>query len=377
MQFKIYKAFPAYQNYLDYFYSKNEFLKNASFESQREALIYDGFPWIYTWSTNSFNKDIEIFETIHNNEWLQKAWDKGEKTYSNWQIEIIIKQIRKIQPDICVLYPPELFSSIIIDEIRNTVKHDLLIVGYDGMGRGKNELFNNYDLVLTCSEYISEFYKQRGRITYTLNFGFDEKILNRIRINSKPIYKAGFSGSIYPNIHDGRYELLRELTKHNNINIRSDFGTNSNYSLFSKNQLKRLLKKHDINNFFGLWRVNKANLGPVFGLKMYQFLRDSGVSLNMHGDRVTFAANVRIYEITGVGSCMLTDWKENISQIFEPDKEVVTFASAEEAHVKLNFLLENENYRRKIALAGQKRTINEYTYKIIIPKLLSYLRTMI
>src|SRR5205823_6223469 len=58
----------------------------------------------------------------------------------------------------------------------------------------------------------------------------------------------------------------------------------------------------------------------VFGIDMYRMLRDSAVSLNTHID-VTGpeAANCRLFEATGAGSCLLTDWKPNLDELFRID----------------------------------------------------------
>ncbi|HRT81436.1 MAG TPA: glycosyltransferase [Bacteroidales bacterium] len=374
---KIYKAFHAYQSYLDQFYKQNPQLKYSSFIDQRNALIYDGAPWIFSWSTNNSNNDIEIFETVHNAEFLQKASIDKCSQEIDWQIKIVFEQIKEMQPDICVLYPPNIFDKERIDAIRSLVKHEIFVVGYDGMNRENIKLYNGYDLIITCSDYISSFYNKNGIPSYTLKFGFDDSILKRINLNSKLKFNIGFTGSIYHNVHDGRYEFLRELTKKNHIAIRSDFLLEENMNLFSKNQLKRLIKNRDWENYLGLWRISKNNYGPVYGLEMYQFLRDTKISLNMHGDKINFAANVRLFEITGTGSCMLTDWKENLGEIFEIDKEIVTYTSVDEANDKIKFLLKNETVRKKIALKGQQRTLNEYTYKKIIPELLKFLQKSI
>jgi hypothetical protein len=371
---KIYKAFHTYETYLNSFYEKNQSLKHASFDDQRKALIYDSFPWIFTWSAFNNERDIDIFETVHNCEWLQKSWDTSGKAYENWQIEIVIEQIKSFQPNICVLYPPELFTQEIIEQIKSAVKHEMLIVGYDGMNRMNIELYKGYDLVITCSEYICDFYRNKNQPTYALNFCFDESVLNRISLKNTASYKLGFSGSIYSDVHDYRYELLKYLTQRIDVEVRSEFGSEGDYSLTSKGQLKRLIKRKDLANYLGLWRISKTNKGPVFGLEMYQFLRDSKISINMHGDHINFAANVRLYEITGTGSCMLTDWKSNIAEIFTPDKEIVTYKSQEEACDKAKFLLKNERTRERIARAGQQRTLENYTYEKRMPHLFSFLK---
>jgi spore maturation protein CgeB len=58
---------------------------------------------------------------------------------------------------------------------------------------------------------------------------------------------------------------------------------------------------------------------------------------------------LRLFETTGIGTCLLTDWKPNISELFEP----VTYRSPAEALEKARGLLDHEPERQKIARAGQ------------------------
>ena len=81
--------------------------------------------------------------------------------------------------------------------------------------------------------------------------------------------------------------------------------------------------------------------------------------MNIHiGVAGDYAGNMRIFEVTGVGSCLLTDNKKNMSDLFEPGKEVVVYDSPEDCIAKVKWLLENENERKKIAGSGQKKTLN-------------------
>ncbi|WP_020601229.1 glycosyltransferase [Spirosoma panaciterrae] len=372
---KIFKAFPAYKSYLSSFYQKRGKLEIEPFNIQKKELIDDAFPWIFSWSTNNLDEDIEIFETVHNSESLQKSWNVKKKYSEKWQQEILIDQIKAFQPNICIIYPPDLFNSELLYEIRRAVKHEIIIAGYDGMNRENEKLYKGYDLIITCSDFISQYYNIKGFLTYSLDFSFDDSILSRLKKTNKK-FNLSFTGSIYNNIHDDRYKLIKYLLTRTDVNIRSEFNYGINNSLISKGQLKRLIKNRDFANYWALWRIQEKNLGPVYGLDMYQFLKESKVCLNMHGDLIKFAANVRLYEITGIGSCMITDWKSNISTLFEPDKEVMTYSSFEEAYDKSKFLIKNNQYRENMALAAQKRTLENYTYRKRMPVLFEFLKKL-
>ena len=102
---------------------------------------------------------------------------------------------------------------------------------------------------------------------------------------------------------------------------------------------------------------------PLFGLEMFQQLARTRVSLNTHIDiSATYASNMRLYEATGTGSCLLTDWKSNLGELFEPEIEIVTYKNADECVEKVNYLLNHEDERQAIATAGQRRTLRDHSF---------------
>ena len=96
---------------------------------------------------------------------------------------------------------------------------------------------------------------------------------------------------------------------------------------------------------------------------MFQKLRDSAITLNTHIDiSAKSASNMRLFEATGVGACLLTDRKDNLAQLFEADSEVVTYGSADEAVEKYRYLADNPRERAAIAAAGQRRTLKDHGF---------------
>jgi len=68
-----------------------------------------------------------------------------------------------------------------------------------------------------------------------------------------------------------------------------------------------------------------------------------------------------MFEATGLGSCLITEHKKNIEDLFEPDKEVVTYKSLDELKDKLKILENDKNLCKKIKIQGQKRTLKYHT----------------
>lgn len=376
MKLRIYKAIPTYSAYLKAFYNTHS-LSGApySFDSLIEQLKADCFQWILSWKKYNIDPDIEIFETVPNDFLLQNAWAGGKYSYEgDWEKAIVREQIKSFHPNICILYSPETFDASFVNQIKEC-NPGLVIGGYDGMDRQNLRLYDGYDFVITCSEYISRYYSANKMATYPMKFGFDPDVLNRTSVRSKK-YQTSFSGSIFPNIHNDRFELLSFLQKSTKVTVASDYASSPNKTLFSRHVLRQM-KGLPIRRLADYLCLYHRNVGPLFGMEMFQFLRDSHVVLNMHGDKIHFAANIRLYEATGVGSCLLTDWKENLSNLFEPGKEILTYRTKEEALDKILYCKSNPSFATRIAAKGQERTLSNYSYRQIVPDIIRFLKQFV
>ncbi|MCL2074720.1 MAG: glycosyltransferase, partial [Marinilabiliaceae bacterium] len=76
-----------------------------------------------------------------------------------------------------------------------------------------------------------------------------------------------------------------------------------------------------------------------------------------------YSANMRLFETTGVGTCLLTDMKKDIHQYFDIDNEVVTYSSANDCIEKIKYLTNNLVKCHEIAQRGQIRTLSEHNFE--------------
>ena len=93
----------------------------------------------------------------------------------------------------------------------------------------------------------------------------------------------------------------------------------------------------------------------------FEVMRRSKFVFNNHRDELSDYANVRVFEATGAGSCLITDRGKEMKNVFELDKEIVTFESIDEAIEKIEYLDSHDDARAEIAQAGQKRTLADHT----------------
>ena len=97
---------------------------------------------------------------------------------------------------------------------------------------------------------------------------------------------------------------------------------------------------------------------------MFRVLHQSRITLNHHIDVAEdYAGNLRLFEATGMGSLLVTDWKKNLHEMFEPDKEVVAYRTQEECVEKVEYYLAHDDEREAIARAGQQRTLRDHTFR--------------
>jgi len=96
---------------------------------------------------------------------------------------------------------------------------------------------------------------------------------------------------------------------------------------------------------------------------MYEVMRRSRVTLNFHIDLADgWANNMRLYEATGVGTLLLTDWKKNLHEMFVPGEHVATYRDADDCVAQVAALLADDVMRERIAAAGQQQAIQHQNY---------------
>jgi len=348
-------------------YSNNPELKSEPYVKQHKSMMSQGIGWADFWIRN-LNKsekfEAEIF--IINNEFAQRKWaEEAGITYedSEWMTQILIEQIRHAKPEILFANDYVFLNNKIIKEIRETVPSIKLVLGWDGIGLCDVERFVECDVMISCGQQFVDFYESKGKRAVLFQFGFEKTLLNELNTERK-LYDVSFAGSLTLRSggHHQRLKMLGKVARNFNVDFwLSSFDNSKPYLI--KNILRKIRDAEfsDATDIIKLWSVNKGN---VYGLEMYQVLADSVMTLNSHIDTATMGAgNIRLWEATGVGACLITDWKPNLKDIFIPDEEVVTYASPEECVEKIKYLRSHPEKCKAIAAAGQKRTLTEYSYK--------------
>jgi len=181
--------------------------------------------------------------------------------------------------------------------------------------------------------------------------GFDQRILSKTRQHNRDI-DFSFVGGI-SKYHNYASKNIEYLIKNANLQV---YGYGANKLPFNSN-------------------IRKKHKGERWGLEMYDILSRSKISFNRHINVAeNNANNMRLFEATGMGSLLLTDKKDNLRELFEEDREIVTYRSKEEALDKYIYLINKPEELAKIAKAGQLRTLRDHTYENRIRELIQILK---
>jgi len=317
------------------------------------------------WLVNELNRmqDTAPIAVIANADPLQKSWAKEngfEINEYNWFHEILLEQIRTFQPDVLVVFPTTLLRPGFIKEVRMVFPRLQCAVAWDGVGAHSEVLVEEYDVILSCLDHTTSYYRRRGKRAATLITGFDTGIADELRASTLQ-YNTVFIGSMsMAPYYVDRFRLLLEISRQREISLWM-----SNYpdwQPWSRPQLG-LLRRFQWRRFCEIWELGKRNCGARFGRDMFSALGQARICLNQHADfgGGHSAGNRRLWEATGMGTCLLTDWQPNLHEIFKIDEEVVTYRSTYECIEKMDYLLAHEDKRKAIAEAGMKRTHRDYS----------------
>jgi spore maturation protein CgeB len=90
---------------------------------------------------------------------------------------------------------------------------------------------------------------------------------------------------------------------------------------------------------------------------MLELYSNSKVVINRHIDIANgYSVNLRMFEATGAGALLLTERSPNLNLLFEPEVEVLTYGSTQEAIQKIEWALGHPSKAAAIARAGHERT---------------------
>ena len=100
----------------------------------------------------------------------------------------------------------------------------------------------------------------------------------------------------------------------------------------------------------------------------------SRVNFNTTSAQMKGAPNQRVFDVPACGAFLLTDFREQIAELFEPEREVVFYREVGEIGDLVRHYLGNEQARQRVAQAARARVLAEHTYDLRLTALFAEAR---
>lgn len=124
-----------------------------------------------------------------------------------------------------------------------------------------------------------------------------------------------------------------------------------------------------------LWRRVRA----LTGEKRTELYERAKIGFNLHlSTTPRETGNMRMYEVAGHGAMLLSD-KAGLdahNKIYQDEREAIYYDSLDDAIGKIEFYLENDEARLRIARAGYKRTCEDYAWSDNLKRVLDWARSL-
>lgn len=349
-----------YPGFVSALYAGTPGLAEQGYERQHAARVASLFGMADFYSRHLVPLGYDAIDLFPSCEPMQRAWARehgvslgpqnewflarrrglplpARRKSGRWFEAVLEAQVRHFRPDILFNHalaeiPPRL--------VRSLRAHARFVVGQIASPIPEGEDWSCYDLVLSSLPNLVQRFRSLGVRAEPLALGFEPTVRDAIGESTRTI-PVSFVGSLSP-LHRNRFELLTWLAER--VPELEIWGQGPE-SLDPSHPLRRRFR------------------GAATGRAMFGVLARSRVTLNCHLDLAgPYANNMRLFEATGMGALLVTDRKENLRDLFEPERDVLTYASPEECLEKIRHALAHPDEAAAIARRGSDRARSEHSY---------------
>ena len=339
---KILQVIAGYPGYLNNF-NNRLLLRGLSWVNAIALYEYDGFLMPHNLVSVIRARGFEAEAIVYNNPLTQILWAKEHQCEDLADpIEILIRQIDLIQPDVLYIMDPISLDSSFINRL---LKKPDIIVGWRSAPTPTCSDFSRFDLLLSSlPSLFNQLYSQGApRVEYFLP-GIDYDFVNSIEETGKEV-DVVFCGQYSP-FHTNRNALMRDLVVQKTID-NSDISFK--FFLATSNPLD--LPAAIFINF----------LPPVWGRDMLISHKRARASFHFPVDIAGGNSTaMRVFEVCSTGTPLFLHESSSIEGILAED-EVVRFSSASDFIRKFLDFRDGNNYLAEIGRKAEVRCKAEHS----------------
>ncbi|WP_024954285.1 glycosyltransferase [Sulfurospirillum arcachonense] len=165
--------------------------------------------------------------------------------------------------------------------------------------------------------------------------------------------------------YDENLHINNNIIRNNSINFVGSFTRERDLAFQKISNYPMQIhgtKWEKLNNISQKWNISNKKVSQQ---KIVNIYNSTLATLNVaQKENIINMANMRCFEATACGSCLINDNVKDIELCFEPEKEILIYNSLEELEGIVEKLQKDNFFAKKIAKNGEKRVKNSnYSYK--------------
>lgn len=323
--------------YYSEFLSRWQFRPEAGYAAELDRLLQFSFGTFDAFSRNLRPLGWEAIDIVANARDLQGMWARENGFGESASLQAIaLQQIAEFKPDVVFMQDLSFFSPADLEMLRSRY----VLAGQCSCPMPSLKKVEKFHILFTSFPHFVPKFREVGVKPVYLPLAFDPVVLDRTQECDRDLDVVFVGGVGAPSHWKAGMEVLEAVARE--IPSFAWWG----YGCESLPRDSALRSKYR---------------GQSFGLAMYQVLRRSKVVLNRHGEVAQgWANNMRLFEATGCGACVLTEDAPNLGALF-PFSGPATYASPEDAVAKIKLLLSNDSWTFPADL-GYGTTRDAHTY---------------
>jgi hypothetical protein len=314
--------------------ARNEFFPSLSYYAQTMEIFWHGFSATHIVAPYmegvGYNWRFVVPKCMPTQKrWMREHGYKSNPTY----LEVLRLQIDTWEPDILYIGDPVTYSS---DFIKSLKRRPALVLGWRAASIPLGTDWREFDAILSGISGCRKTAMQAGA---------------RMAVHFLPGMPAwaSYKSQVVPS-----YDF-------------SFVGQRSVAHIARTNYWQGLESWAQENGAQGAWHYYDAD--ARFGVRAYQAMRSGRIALDARGEMKygdediagVETCNARMFEAVGLGMMLLTEYRENLDEMFVVGKEIETFRDAEELVDKVKYYTGHPDERETVARRGMLRWVSDHT----------------
>jgi spore maturation protein CgeB len=219
-------------------------------------------------------------------------------------------------------------------------------------------------VVTTDKDSIAKYHKNNIYNVFNSQWAFNNFSFTKKKIENYT-YNVSFVGISY-----GTRRNIINFLKENNLHINC-WGYGWEEGRINQDQMCNIFSKSCINLNFSL-SADQFSFKKFFKIFFHKdnknkinfnYFRDIILNSKNFIKKTSSQIKARVFEVTGCGGFLLTEYATHLEEYFDIKKEIAIFYDKKDLKDKIKFFLKNSNQSKLIANNGYLRTIKDHTYE--------------